>query len=130
MSPTLVSILAAILGFVAVAGFGFVLAGQSPSQARAARRTQAVLGRETPETKARRGNANAQDQRRKQILESLKDQDRAQRKASLSLKARLQQAGLGTTVRTFWIISAALGVSVFLLTITVGQPAYLALGLA
>ncbi|MDP3299320.1 MAG: secretion protein F, partial [Phenylobacterium sp.] len=110
MSPTLVSILAAVLAFVAVAGFGFVLVGQSPGQARAARRTQAMLGRETREAKTRRGGSSAQDQRRKQILDSLKEQDRAQRKASLSVKARLQQAGLGTTVRTFWIISAGLGV--------------------
>ena len=92
MSPALVSILAAVLGFVAIAGFGFALAGQSPAQARAAKRAQAIVGREGRETKARRGAVATQDQRRKQILESLKEEDRQKKKASLSVSARLQQA--------------------------------------
>ncbi len=40
MSATLLTILAAVLGFIVVAGFGFALAGPSPGQARAAKRTQ------------------------------------------------------------------------------------------
>ena len=129
MSPTLATILAAVLGFLAIAGFGFALAGPSPGQARATKRTQAILGRDTREAKTLRGAGGAPDQRRKQIAESLKEQDRQQRKASLSLKARLQQAGLATTVRTFWIISGALGGVVFLVTLMLGQPGLLGLGL-
>ena len=37
MSANLLTILAAVLGFIVVAGFGFALAGQSPGQARKAR---------------------------------------------------------------------------------------------
>ena len=48
MSPTLLSILAALLGFVAVAGFGLALAGQSPGQARVAKRAQAMLPKGSP----------------------------------------------------------------------------------
>ena len=129
MSPALVSILAAVLGFVAIAGFGFALAGQSPAQARAAKRAQAIVGREGRETKARRGAVATQDQRRKQILESLKEEDRQKKKASLSVSARLQQAGLSINARTFWMISAGLGLGVFLIATTLGQAAYVGLGL-
>jgi tight adherence protein B len=129
MSATLLAILAAVLGFIVVAGFGFALAGPSPAQARAAKRTQAILGREPRDAKARRASGSSQDQRRKQILQSLKEQDRQQRKASLSLGARLQQAGLSINVRTFWLVSAGLGISVFLLVLMVGQASYVALGL-
>ncbi len=129
MSPTLLSILAAVLGFVAVAGFGLALAGQNPGQARVAKRAQAIVGRENRETKSRRGAVSAQDQRRKQILQSLKEEDRQKKKASLSISARLQQAGLSINTRTFWIISAGLGLTVFLMAMLLGQAAYVGLGL-
>lgn len=130
MSATLLTILAAVLGFVAVAGFGFALAGQNPGQARAAKRAQAIMGRESRDVRSRRTQAGAQDQRRKQLLQTLKDQEKQQKKAALTLEARLQQAGLGITPRTFWIVSAGVGVTVFLMVTLVGQAAYVALGLA
>ena len=129
MSPVLLSILAAVLGFVAIAGFGFALAGQSPGQARAAKRAQAIVGREPRDAKSRRGAVSAQDQRRKQILQSLKEEDKQKKKASLSISARLQQAGLSINTRTFWIISAGLGLAVFMMAALLGQAAYVGLGL-
>ena len=129
MSPALLTIVAGVLGFVVVAGHGFALAGQSPAQARAAQRAQAIVGREPRESRARRNSAGAQDQRRKQLLQTLKEQDKQQKKAALAIAARLQQAGLSLEERTFWIISGGLGLTVFLVVTLVGQPAYLALGL-
>ena len=38
MNPTLISVLAAILGFVAIAGVGFAFTGQDPSTVKAAKR--------------------------------------------------------------------------------------------
>ena len=75
----LVLIMVAVLGFVAVAGLGFVFAGANPNQAKAAKRVQAVAG---PKEKgrARIAPAEAAGVRRKQILETLKAQEKQQRK--------------------------------------------------
>lgn len=132
MSPGLLSILAAVLGFVAVAGFGFALVGQSPAQARAMKRAQTIVGRgDAPELRGRRAGAtNAQEQRRRQILKTLRDEDRKQKKAKLNIAARMQQAGLGDNVKAFWMISAGLGVVMLPIVLFVGQPIQVALGLA
>ena len=53
---------------------------------------------------------NSPDSRRKQILKTLKEQERQARKATVTLEARMRQAGLKITIKTFWIISAVLGV--------------------
>lgn len=127
----LLTLLAAVLGFVTVAGFGFALAGGSGSE-RAAKRAQALVARgaEGRDTKVRRATVSAQDNRRRQILKTLKDQEKEQKKATVNLAARLRQAGLGESVRTFWIVSGVVGVLVFLVALILRQPAYVGLGLA
>jgi tight adherence protein B len=100
-------ILAAVLAFVTVGGIGFVFAGDG-SRTRTMKRAQAISGsgREKSRAKAATADPNA---RRKQILQSLKEQERRQRKASLNLGARLVQAGLPNNITAFWMISAAVG---------------------
>ena len=105
----LILITVAILAFGAVAGLGFVFAGSGDS-GRMVKRAQAITAapqRERGRTRTAVVDAGA---RRKQLLKSLKDHERIQRKASVTLAARLQQAGLSLTVPQFWIISAVLGV--------------------
>lgn len=126
----LLTLLIAVLGFVVIAGVGFALAGGSGSaDAKTLKRAQAIVGGgDTRE--ARRRPVAAQDQRRKQILKTLRDQDRQQKKATLSLSARLQQAGLGISVQTFWVISVVVGVLVFGVAIILKPSPLIALGLA
>jgi len=131
MSPTLLTLLVAALGFVAVAGFGFVLVGGNPSQGRTLKRAQAVVGRaEAREVKGRRGASTAQEQRRKQILKTLREEERKSKKARFNIAARMQQAGLGENVRVFWIVSAVLAAAVLLIMLVLGQPVLLAFGLS
>ena len=47
--------------------------------------------------------------RRKQILDSLKEQERLERKAKVTIAARLLQAGLSMSPQVFWIVSGVVG---------------------
>ena len=87
MSPMVLAIAVAALGFVTVAGFGFAFAGAGES-ARLAKRMQ-VVSRDGREARGRGRTRAADDptQRRKQMLQSLKEADRQQRKVTLSLSA-------------------------------------------
>lgn len=124
----LLTILIAVLGFIAIAGVGFALAGGGSADAKTLKRAQAIVGGGEAR-EARRRPASVQDQRRKQILKTLREQDRQQKKATLSIAARLQQAGLGLSVQAFWIISAGLGVVAFGLVMILGQSPLIGLGL-
>lgn len=128
----MLTIIAAVLGFVTVASLGFVFVGGGDSSERAVKRAQS-FGQRDPQ-RARQGQAKGgssqqtAEQRRKQIMLQLKDADRRERKARVTLGARLRQAGLSTSVRTFWIISAVMGLSVGLIALLF-LPPLLALGL-
>ncbi|MFZ5668442.1 MAG: type II secretion system F family protein [Pseudomonadota bacterium] len=128
----MVAVLAAVLAFVTIAGLGFVFAGGDSGGARAAKRAQAIVSGGSNEGRARaaRAAANTPEARRRQILKTLKDQDRLQRKVTLSIAARLQQAGLSLTERTFWILSATLGLVIGALALVVTQKPLIALGIA
>ncbi len=130
MSPLLLAILTAALGFVTIAGFGLAFAGSNENE-RLLKRAQGIA-RETREevrTRARGGQTGDTSQRRKQLLKTLKEADRKQRKATLSLSAKLEQSGLGVPPRLFWMLSGGLGLAVALLTFFVGAPPLLAVGL-
>ena len=73
------------------------------------------------------GDANAQ--RRKQVQDTLKELDKAQeaRKQSVTLRVRLEQAGLDVTPRNFHIASAIGGLAVFSLMSLTGQAMLVAL---
>lgn len=124
--------IAAILAFVTVAGLGFVFAGGDSGSARTAKRAQAIVSGGTTETRVRaaRAAANSPEARRKQILKTLKDQDKEQKKATLSIAARLQQAGLGFTEKQFWIGSAVFGLVIGAIALPFGKTPLIALGLA
>ncbi|MDP1737225.1 MAG: type II secretion system F family protein [Caulobacter sp.] len=125
-------VLVAILAFVTIAGLGFVFAGGDSGNARAAKRAQALVSGGTGETRVRaaRAAANSPEARRKAILKTLKDQDREQKKAILSIAARLQQAGLSVSEKQFWIASAVFGLVVGAIALPFGRSPLIALGLA
>jgi tight adherence protein B len=128
MNPLLLMV--AVLGFVAVGGIGFVFAGAGSGDSRTAKRAKAIAAVRQPERMVRAKNA-AQDagQRRKQLLKTLKEQDRLQRRASVALSARLQQTGLNISVAQFWIASAVLGVIIAFVVLVMHGPFWAALGL-
>ena len=127
----LLTLLIAVLGFVAIAGVGLALAGGSTADAKTLKRAQALVGGdEAREAGRRRPAATAQEQRRKQILKTLKDQDREQKKALLSVSSKLRQAGLGMKVSSFWMISGGLALVVLLIAWAVTKMPLIAFGLA
>ena len=84
-------------------------------------------------SKVERTRRNSQDQagaRRKKILTDLKAIDRQQRKKSLSLESRMQQAGLMANVRGFWIGSAVIAGVMLVLGFLVTRNPGEALGVA
>ena len=125
-------ILVAVLAFVMIAGLGFVFAGGDSGSARAAKRAQIIVSGGGGENRvhAARAAANSPESRRKAILKTLKDQDRQQKKATLSITARLQQAGLTITEKQFWIGSAVFGLIVGAVALPFGKTPLIALGLA
>ena len=125
----LTTIMIAVLAFIVLGGVGFVFAGGESAQTKIAKRAQAVAGGGSQAVRARaRVAANSPDVRRKQILKTLKEQEKRQKQASLTLNARIQQAGLSMRQRTFWIISGVIGVTVLLLFLLFRQHALIGLG--
>src|SRR4051812_46698783 len=121
-------LVAAFLGMLVLGGLAFAFAG--PANGRVQKRAQAIA--ERSRTQASRGRSTAAADpvaRRKQILKTLRDQERVQRKASYNLSARLQQAGLSISQRTFWISSAVLGVVIFGLGLIASHRLFVALPL-
>lgn len=122
-------ILAGVLGFITIAGLGFAFVGGDSQTAKASKRAQTIgagaAGRQTGKGKPA---ANPTDVRRQTILKALKEQERKQKKATLSIAARMQAAGLGAHARMFWIVSLGLAVGVILIVLALGQSAWVALG--
>jgi tight adherence protein B len=129
VSGTLLTIVAAVLGFLTVAGFGFVLAGDG-GDSRVAKRAKAVTRSDEKLVRVQGRAANPQDTRRKQILKTLKEQEREQKKARVTLSARLMQAGLGDNLRNFWLASGAVAIIVLLAALFLRQSLLVAAGLA
>ncbi|ATC30942.1 secretion protein F [Caulobacter vibrioides] len=122
-------VLAGILGFITIAGLGFAFAGGDSDTTKAAKRAQIIAkGGERQASVRAKAAANTPDARRQAILKALKDQERKQKKASLSIAARLQAAGLGENVKMFWIVSGVLGLFVAMIILLLGQSPLVALG--
>ena len=131
MDPTLVTIVVALLGFVVIAGIGLAVTGAQPANSKTMKRAQAIAGgREARDNARRRPAANSQDVRRRQILKTLREQDRQAKKASLTIAAKLQQAGLSDDPKGFWIISGVVGLLAFLAGLVLHQQPLISLGLA
>lgn len=77
----------------------------------------------------REGGGDPAAQRRKQVQETLKELEAAQaaRRSKITLRTRIEQAGLDISERSFMIISAGLGLAVFLLVLLSGQMPLVAL---
>jgi tight adherence protein B len=122
-------LIAAFMGFVVVGGLGFVFAGGDRSAASAKRMTS-VAGSRSADKPRSRSAADVAGVRRKQIVQTLKTAEKQERKAKLTVEARIRQAGLQISVRQFWIGSGVFGLIVFLIVIFIKGGPLPALGLA
>jgi tight adherence protein B len=127
-------VLIAVLGFIVIAGVGFVFAGSGSAGpgVKAMKRAQSIAsgGPAATRTKARAPVGHTQELRRKQLMKSLKEQERLQKKQSASLQSKLLQAGLAVSMQQFWITSGVLAAIVLVIMLLLRQQPLLCLGLA
>lgn len=123
-------ILAAILAFVTIGSLGWVLVGGDDSSAKAVKRAESFGGGKAKEAAARKAAlANTPEARRKQIIDQLQDAERRQRKARMTLDARLKHAGVSMNPRTFYLISGGVGLVMALPALVLGLNLFVAIGI-
>ncbi len=125
----LMTIVIAALGFLTLAGVGWVLVGGGDSRDRALKRAQAFTGGAEAKAAAKQQPGQSAEARRKQIMSQLKEADRQERKVRVTIEARLRQAGLAISVRTFWISSAAVGLVLLAVSFLIGLNPLAAIGI-
>lgn len=119
----------AFLATTAVGGIAWVFLYPYLSGERKAESRRASIARSEPI--AVRQAEKTQRSRREQIEGTLKDLEaRRQKESSAPLSVRLTQAGLDWTPQKFWIVSAVLAATFFLLALFVGGGPIGAVGLA
>ena len=127
---TLILFGVAVLAFIVVVAVGLLLAGGKTSQERVVKRAQSIGATSVRGAQRNRTSAvNSPEARRKQIVKSLQDQERQQKKARLNLANKLKQAGLSLTMPQFWMAGAGLGVVIFLVGFFLRLHPLVALGL-
>jgi len=97
-------IFAAIAAFVAVAGVGIAFTGNGNK--RQAQRMQVVVGAPLQAGKRQTSALDQTAQKKRQVQETLKDleeRQKAARKRAVTLRAKLEQAGVSWTPQHFWI---------------------------
>ena len=117
------AVLIAFLAVVLFASVGFVLTGGSSSSPALAKRT-AAFGTGTSGRRRQKNAAKSPEDRRKQITEQLKEAERRDRKARLTLHARMLHAGLEPNIPQFITYSAVLAAVAFIVPLIAlgGQP--------
>ncbi len=115
----LLTIVIALLGFVILASLGFAFAGGNGTSAQLTKRTQTIGAGSTSRSRARQKSSAAKtpEERRKQISEQLKEAEKRERKARLSLRARMLHAGLEPNIPRFLMYSGIIGAVGFIMPI-------------
>ena len=121
-------ILAAVLAFITIGGLGWAFVGGDDSSGEAVKRAQNFGGPKTAVARKGAAAVNTPEARRKQIMTQLQEVERKERKARMTMAARLKHAGLAMTIRTFWMVSGGLGISALLLVLLLTSNPLLALG--
>jgi len=115
----------AFLVAVCIGAAGFVIMGAKgeKSNKRLARVSRGPA-RGMADKKAHGSSSDAHGPRRRQVQETLKELEEKQKaeKARLTIKLRLQRAGMAITPRTFYIASAIFGVVTFIAILIGGLP--------
>ncbi len=115
-SPELAGTLFPLIAAVSIAAVAFAILYPMFSGDRQGQQRMASVTESRASKLAVRSAAESAANRRKQVSEKLKDiDDRQQENKKVSLRVRLQQAGLTITTQTFWITSAGVGAALGLL---------------
>lgn len=127
---TLIFIGAAMLAVLALGGAALAIVG--PGSGTSGRLQKRLESAKTLKARGPRGKEAVADnsaQRRKQVQDTLKELERKQKEqqSKLTLRARIEQAGLDIDERTFWIASAITGLATVGLLMIWKQPIYVAL---
>jgi len=123
-------ILAAILAFITIGGLGWALVGGDDSSAQAIKRAEALGGKKSDVARKTAAAANTPEARRKQIMNQLQEADRRERKARVTMAAKLTHAGLSISLRTFYIICGGLALTAAAVALLVGLNIFISLGVA
>ncbi len=111
MSSTVILILLPILALVTVAGVGYAFVGTSNTNAVAKKRFQNI--KQGTAASTRESNAQQKERdRRKTVQKTLKELEERQKeeRARISLRTRIEQAGLKFSPLVFWLGSGAFGI--------------------
>lgn len=122
-------ILAAFLAFITIGGVGWVLVSGDDGSSQAVKRAKTISAGRAEIASKRAAVVNTPEARRKQILLQLQEVDRRDRKARMTMSAKLKQADLSISLRTFIIISVVLGVVGALMAFVLGLNPLLSLGI-
>lgn len=124
---TLITLAVALLSALCIGGVGFVLFGSGENAA--AKRVARVTSANERAKNASKKMSREDGQRRKQIQDSLKDLEEKQKeqKKSLTIKLRIERAGLEISLRTFYLASVGAGVAVMLAILITGMSPIAAL---
>ena len=122
-------ILAAILAFITIGGLGWALVGGDDSSSQALKRAETITGKKSAASSKTTAVANTPEARRKQIMTQLQEAERRERKARMSMSAKLAHAGLSLKVQTFYIICGVLGVVALMFSLLFGMNIVIALGI-
>ncbi|MGO4687282.1 type II secretion system F family protein [Brevundimonas sp. 2YAF1] len=122
-------ILAAFLAFITIGGVGWALVSGDDGSAQAVKRAKTIGAARAETSNKRAAVTNTPEARRKQIMQQLQEVDRRDRKARMTMSAKLKQADLSISLRTFIIISAVLGVVGALMALLLHLNPVLSLGI-
>jgi tight adherence protein B len=132
---TIVAIFA--LAALSTAGLAYgVLYSRIETEKKAESRVRRVQAAETDQSKAKASRDRMQElsKRRKSVQDSLKDLEKKQqeqtKRVATTLKAKLTQAGLSTTISRFYVYSAVFGLFAFVLAVLAGTGLLVSLGVA
>lgn len=110
MELSSVTILISLLAALVIAGLGYVVLGRKIETHDRASRRMANVSRQPAGRAARKEAVDTGQQRRKNIQDSIREDELKKSKARKSLRARVESAGLTISVQTFYIYSAVCGV--------------------
>ncbi|MGB3809124.1 MAG: type II secretion system F family protein [Parvibaculum sp.] len=128
MNPTLVIFGIAILAALCIAGIGFAFIGRDD---KTTKRVASVARAERHKGNRVDTEAENGDKRRKQVQETLKTIDDKQKEhKKISLRTRLERAGLETTPKNFFLISAATSIALAFLALVSGFSIFVVIAAA
>jgi tight adherence protein B len=111
LSPEMMPILIGLLGAAGLAIVVYVLAAPYLSGEKQAEKRLAGVAESKTSRLQRRTQADQSASRKKAVAETLKEiESRQKKKEKVTLRLRLERAGLGIEPRTYWIASAITGI--------------------